>query len=1006
MKKKLSFVIVFLLVFSLFSSASASISTSAAEGNYDLPHLKFDLGTESSPSADGYTKISELTGYDREVGYGFDEVRPGDSRDQGNELRRDFVLASGNTFTVDLPNGEYFVEILTGSNWDSNSTTFSLQGADMEGGRNTSAGDFAIYEDSATVTDGQLTIMFGGVWARINAIEITEIGADEAIRLFDFGTETSPVEAGYTKVSNLVVYGSDLGYGFDEMIGARDQGTDLHLRDFVLASGNTFRVDVPNGDYKVLITTGAEWDNNRTSYSLQGGEIQGGTRTEAGQFLTYEDHIHVADEQITIAFSNEWARINAIEIVPILVINSLEVSNFSVTGTFVDLNWESSAAAVSYHVFRKEEGESNFTLIGETIDSNYRDETVNVGYTYTYAVEAVTNFSLTPVKSNEVTVTMIDENRTPPGQPTEIELGEGVSEELVTFSWGEVNDATLYYVYRSRFHFEQIPNAIESFERIGITDEPFFTDSDIHSPNPYYYFVTAVNEGGVSEISEVLEAQGRDLPEREQCGAGAFDIEVIQTNGTWQAIRANGEVVYSGEVMLEAVQSAVDNLTPDRTNQEKVLVRDSGTMSADESIDLPSHTILEVCGTIHVKKTDGGFSYDNHAAAVRVRYAENVSIPNLSVTGSPNFGIFVRTSEDIHLGNIDLRLDSGHGIRIDSRDDDSVYGVRNVQIDEVYVSGTSSHGLETYGVDGIKIGMVTAVDTGYSGVLLNDTINAEVDTVYGYRAASGTGYAAFRMANRNGHIDDDYTPNIFVGEVIARHGGRGIFSVSRSGGAVIDRIDIAHTGNNAILLENGYNITINGGIVEGQNGIRISARAEFPNNSDILVQNLTVRNSSIIERPIGENIQFLNITLEGNSTVEANYITYAEDIDEPGEDTNDPDEEADDPDQVTGDPVEGTDDPDEGTGDPGEGVDDEDEEADNTDGGAGDSDEEADDPEESTDDPDKDVNDSEEGADDEDQMPDTATNTYTNLLIGFVLLIIGVLIFFMIQKRLGMKKNI
>lgn len=769
----------FLMVISIFSSQGAFISTSAEELNYDLPHLKFDLGTESSPTADGYKKVSELTEYDSEIGYGFDEVRPGDSRDQGNELRRDFVLASGNTFTVDLENGEYKVEILTGSNWDSNSTTYSLQGADMEGGRNTSAGDFITYEDQATVSDGQLIISFEGVWARINAIVITEIGAEDAIYKFDFGTETSPAETGYTKVSNLVVYDSELGYGFDEMIGSRDQGTDFHIRDFVLASGNTFRVDVPNGDYNVLITTGAEWDNNRTSYSLQGGETQGGTRTEAGQFMTYEDHINVTDGQIEMAFSNEWARINAIEIVPILVINGLEVSNFSAVDAFVDLNWERSDAAVSYNVFRKEEGESSFTLIGNTADSNYSDDTVNVGYTYTYAVEAVTDFSLEPVKSNEVTVTMVDDNLTPPVQPTGLELGDGVLEERVAFSWDEVDEAALYYVYRSRFHFDQIPNAIESFERVGITDKPFFTDEDIHSPNPYYYFVRAVNEGGISEISEVIEAQGRDKSDPEECGSGSFDIEVVNTDGTWQAIRANGEVVYTGEVMLEAIQTAVDHLTPDRTTQEKVIVRDSGTMSADESIDLPSHTILEVCGTIHVEGTDDSFSYDNHAAVVRVRYAENVSIPHLNVTGSPNFGIFVRTSENIHLGQIDLRLDGGHGIRIDSRDDDSVYGVRDVQIDEVYVSGTSSHGVETYGVDGIKIGTVTAVDTGYSGVLLNDTINAEIDTVYGYRAASGTGYAAFRMANRNGHIDDDYTPNIFVGEVVAREGGRGIFSVSR-----------------------------------------------------------------------------------------------------------------------------------------------------------------------------------------------------------------------------------
>ena len=36
----------------------------------------------------------------------------------------------------------------------------------------------------------------------------------------------------------------------------------------------------------------------------------------------------------------------------------------------------------------------------------------------------------------------------------------------------------------------------------------------------------------------------------------------------------------------------------------------------------------------------------------------------------------------------------------------------------------------------------------------------------------------------------------------ARGGGRGIFCVSESGGAQIDRVDIADTGSNAILVEN------------------------------------------------------------------------------------------------------------------------------------------------------------------------------------------------------------
>jgi hypothetical protein len=166
-------------------------------------------------------------------------------------------------------------------------------------------------------------------------------------------------------------------------------------------------------------------------------------------------------------------------------------------------------------------------------------------------------------------------------------------------------------------------------------------------------------------------------------------------------------------------------------------------------------------------------------------------------------------------------------------------------------------------VDGLTVGTVTARNTGHSGLLLNDTINATVTRVDAQGAGTGTGYAAFRMANRNGRIGSGYPTNIRVGQVVARGGGRGVFCVSESGGAVIDRVDIAQTGNNAILIENCHNVNIaaQGGTVTGPGDIRLAARSEFPNTSDIVIQNLTVTNSAITENPCGVNTTFRNNTL-------------------------------------------------------------------------------------------------------------------------------------------------
>ncbi|MFB4195284.1 right-handed parallel beta-helix repeat-containing protein [Streptomyces carpaticus] len=339
------------------------------------------------------------------------------------------------------------------------------------------------------------------------------------------------------------------------------------------------------------------------------------------------------------------------------------------------------------------------------------------------------------------------------------------------------------------------------------------------------------------------------------CGDSGAHAEAVRNGNTWTAPG------YSGTDMLSAMRAAVNSLTPGRTSKQRVVVRGSGNVPANQSLDLPSHTILEVCGTINVTGSPGG----DHAV-VRGRNVTDIEVPYLNVTGAPYFGIFVRNGTNITLGQIDLRLSGGLGIRIDNHSNRNVR-TRNVRIDNVYVSGTNNHGVETYGVDGLTIGTVTARNTAYSGLLLNDTINATVQRVDGQGTGTGTGYAAFRMANRNGRVGDSYPTNIRVGEVIARGGGRGIFCVSESGGVVVDRVNIADTGNNAILIENCYNVNLAAvsGTVSGGGGIRLAARTEFANNRDVVLQNLTITNNSLTENPCGVNIQYRNLTLNNSS---------------------------------------------------------------------------------------------------------------------------------------------
>ncbi|WP_373306680.1 hypothetical protein [Streptomyces spinoverrucosus] len=344
------------------------------------------------------------------------------------------------------------------------------------------------------------------------------------------------------------------------------------------------------------------------------------------------------------------------------------------------------------------------------------------------------------------------------------------------------------------------------------------------------------------------------------CGEGSYQAEAVLNGNTWTA-RRGSTTVYTGTDLRSAVQAAVNSLTAGRTTKERVVVRGSGTMSAGSRISLPSYTTLDVCGTINVTGSGSG-----DQAPIYSRGTRDVEVQHLNVTGTPLYGVFMRNVQNVILGQIDMRLSRGLGIRIDNRGDTSQW-TRNVRIDNVYVSGASSHAVETYGVDGITIGTVTARNVGESGLLLNQTINATVTKVDAENAGTGTGYAAFRMANRNGRVGSGYPTNIRVGEVIARGGGRGVFCVSESGGATIDRVTISNTGNNSVLIENCYNVNLaaQSGSVTGGGEIRLAARSEFPNNRDITIQNLTVTNSAIRESPCGENTSFPNNRLINSS---------------------------------------------------------------------------------------------------------------------------------------------
>jgi|GEM_PF-925427 len=334
-----------------------------------------------------------------------------------------------------------------------------------------------------------------------------------------------------------------------------------------------------------------------------------------------------------------------------------------------------------------------------------------------------------------------------------------------------------------------------------------------------------------------------------------YNAVMTKSGSTW-TVSSGGSQKYSGSDTQAALTAAYNSLTSGRSSKQSILVQGDGDISATSQVGMPSYLILNWCGTLNVSGTPSG----SDRSPIYARGKSDIDIPNLKMTGAPQYGIFIRETDNVHLGHIELRLTAaaGIGIRADSGGSASTMTTfnKNFAIDYVYGTGMASHIVETYGIDGVKIGTVEGENVGECGLLLNRSINAEVGLVTCDGCGTGTGYAAFRVANDVGKVGSDYpVGNVHVGKVYARAGGRGIFSVSGCGGLTIDQIDIANVGNTSILLQNTYNTTIAavsgtvvGGLVQISNDTTNTNSGRYAPSKNVAIKNLTLSGGASVRQ--------------------------------------------------------------------------------------------------------------------------------------------------------------
>lgn len=142
----------------------------------------------------------------------------------------------------------------------------------------------------------------------------------------DFGTGSSPVEAGYQRFTTAVKGANAYGW-LNGTVTARDRGGSTALnRDFVFTADASFGVDLPNGTYDVTLTFGDEgYRHDQMAVALEGAAVDS-VDSAAGEFVTKTYRVDVADGELTLVLHDLGGEDRNV------VLNALEVIQVSASG--------------------------------------------------------------------------------------------------------------------------------------------------------------------------------------------------------------------------------------------------------------------------------------------------------------------------------------------------------------------------------------------------------------------------------------------------------------------------------------------------------------------------------------------------------------------------------------------------------------------------------------------------------------------------------------------------
>jgi fibronectin type 3 domain-containing protein len=241
---------------------------------FALTGWRFDFNSDTSPIADGFIGLGATNAYSAVSGFGWQSNASAFNRGIANDLLRDGHWGTNNTFNVNVPDGDYLVNVTLGdASFARNNISVWAEGILQHSGLATAAGQFLHRSFVVTVNDGQLNVQIastgGDPYFTVNALEV--FPAPDPPR-FDHDLQTADGVT-FTGTSNapdgsLVTVSTSLG-----SITSADANPDYAGVQVVVNSGSfSFTVAGPGGGGSATITseevTGQGWDAVVYSYAV------------------------------------------------------------------------------------------------------------------------------------------------------------------------------------------------------------------------------------------------------------------------------------------------------------------------------------------------------------------------------------------------------------------------------------------------------------------------------------------------------------------------------------------------------------------------------------------------------------------------------------------------------------------------------------------------------------------------------------------------------------------